>query len=89
MYPITRARATEPTAGLRRDRVEVGVPAALNGVEMSLVDLVRSLETIAGAHGVGRVDVIENRLPGAKSREIYQAPAAVVLHAAHASCRPS
>ncbi len=50
---------------------------------MALVELIESLETIAGAHGVGRIDMIENRLMGIKSREIYEAPAAVVLHAAH------
>ena len=50
---------------------------------MPLVDLIASLGTIAGAHGVGRVDMVENRLVGIKSREIYEAPAASVLHAAH------
>ena len=62
---------------------EAGVPVAVNGVAMPLVELVGSLETIAGAHGVGRVDMVENRLVGIKSREIYEAPAALVLHAAH------
>jgi argininosuccinate synthase len=56
---------------------------AVNGVEMSFVELVASLETIAGAHGVGRIDMLENRLVGIKSREVYEAPAAVVLHTAH------
>ena len=42
-----------------------------------------SLETIAGAHGIGRIDMVENRLVGIKSREIYEAPAAVALHTAH------
>jgi argininosuccinate synthase len=50
---------------------------------MPLLELIESLETIAGAHGVGRIDMIENRLMGIKSREVYEAPAAVVLHAAH------
>ncbi len=50
---------------------------------MPLVELIGSLETIAGAHGVGRIDMVENRLVGIKSREIYEAPAAVVLHTAH------
>jgi argininosuccinate synthase len=61
----------------------LGVPTAVNGVAMSLTELIGSLETIAGAHGVGRIDMVENRLVGIKSREIYEAPAAVVLHAAH------
>jgi len=62
---------------------ERGVPTAINGVAMPLLELIASLGTIAGAHGVGRVDMVENRLVGIKSREIYEAPAAVVLHAAH------
>ncbi|PYR75730.1 MAG: argininosuccinate synthase [Acidobacteria bacterium] len=62
---------------------ERGVPVRANGIDMPLVELIESLETIAGAHGVGRIDVVENRLVGIKSREIYEAPAAVVLHAAH------
>ncbi len=62
---------------------ECGVPTAVNGVSMGLVELIGSLETIAGTHGVGRIDMVENRLVGIKSREIYEAPAAVVLHAAH------
>ena len=59
------------------------MPSAINGVQMPWLDLIASLGTIAGAHGVGRVDMVENRLVGIKSREIYEAPAAVVLHAAH------
>jgi argininosuccinate synthase len=62
---------------------ENGVPVRTNGVEMSFLELVESLETIAGAHGVGRIDMLENRLVGIKSREIYEAPAAVPLHMAH------
>lgn len=62
---------------------ESGVPVKANGVEMSLLELIESLETIAGAHGVGRIDMVENRLVGIKSREIYEAPAAVPLHLAH------
>jgi len=62
---------------------ERGAPMAINGVEMSMLELIASLGTIAGAHGVGRIDMVENRLVGSKSREIYEAPAAVVLHEAH------
>jgi argininosuccinate synthase len=60
-----------------------GVPVAVNGVAMPLLDLIASLGTIAGAHGVGRIDMVENRLVGIKSREIYEAPAATLLHTAH------
>jgi argininosuccinate synthase len=62
---------------------EVGVPTKVNGIAMPLTELINSLETIAGAHGVGRIDMVENRLVGIKSREIYEAPAATVLHVAH------
>ena len=60
-----------------------GVPTKVNGVSMPLTELINSLETIAGTHGIGRIDMVENRLVGIKSREIYEAPAACVLHAAH------
>jgi argininosuccinate synthase len=62
---------------------EAGIPVRANGVEMRVLELIESLEVIAGAHGVGRIDVVENRLAGVKEREIYEAPAAVVLHTAH------
>jgi argininosuccinate synthase len=62
---------------------ERGVPVSINGIAMSLVELLQSLDTIAGAHAVGRIDMVENRLVGIKSREIYEAPAAVTLHLAH------
>jgi len=60
-----------------------GVPIALNGEEMEGVALIETLNKIAGEHGIGRVDHIEDRLVGIKSREIYEAPAAVTLHIAH------
>ena len=62
---------------------ERGVPVAVNGEAMGGVDLVGHLNTVGGEHGVGRVDHVENRLVGIKSREIYECPAAIVLHAAH------
>ncbi|MER2130819.1 MAG: argininosuccinate synthase [Carnobacterium inhibens] len=60
-----------------------GVPVALDGVEYSLPDLIQQLNSIAGKHGVGRIDHIENRLIGIKSREVYEAPGAVTLMTAH------
>jgi argininosuccinate synthase len=62
---------------------EKGIPVALNGKPMDGVELIETLNRTAGRHGVGRIDHIENRVVGIKSREIYEAPAAVVLHAAH------
>ncbi|MFQ3652414.1 MAG: argininosuccinate synthase [Gemmataceae bacterium] len=62
---------------------EQGKPVALDGVRMDGVPLIEKLNTLAGAHGVGRIDHVENRLVGIKSREVYEAPAGVVLHQAH------
>ena len=62
---------------------EKGVPVQLNGKRMPLVALIEHLNTIAGRYGVGRFDMIENRLVGIKSREVYEAPAADVLLKAH------
>lgn len=64
-------------------RFEKGVPVALNGVPMKLAALIQELNEIAGKHGVGRIDHIENRLVGIKSREVYENPAALVLINAH------
>ncbi|WP_025270719.1 argininosuccinate synthase [Hippea sp. KM1] len=58
---------------------EKGIPVALNGEKLNIVDLVNKANEIAGKHGVGRIDMVENRLVGIKSREIYEAPAAVLL----------
>ena len=60
-----------------------GIPVALDGKEMNGVDLIAHLSRLAGEHGVGRVDHVEDRLVGIKSREVYEAPAATALHAAH------
>jgi len=61
-----------------------GVPVALNGRRMALVALIKRLCKIASEHGVGRTDMIESRVVGIKSREVYEAPAATVLTEAHA-----
>ena len=62
---------------------EQGIPASLDGQELGGVALVEKLNALAGEHSVGRIDHVENRLVGIKSREIYEAPAATVLLAAH------
>ena len=56
-----------------------GVPVSVNGKQLGLVELIAYVNDIAGAHGVGRIDHVENRLVGIKSREVYEAPAAVAL----------
>lgn len=60
-----------------------GIPVALNGKEMDSVSLVKELNKIGGRNAIGRIDMIENRLVGIKSREVYEAPAGVILHNAH------
>ena len=60
-----------------------GLPTTLDGEELSLVDLISELGAVAGANGVGRIDMVEDRLVGIKSREIYEAPAALAIIAAH------
>jgi argininosuccinate synthase len=63
--------------------LEKGIPVTLDGQKMDGVSLIRRLNELAGGHGVGRIDHLENRLVGIKSREIYEAPAATVLLQAH------
>jgi argininosuccinate synthase len=62
---------------------EHGVPVALDGERLRPVALVEKLNRVAGAHGVGRLDLVENRLVGIKSRGVYETPAGTVLYAAH------
>jgi argininosuccinate synthase len=62
---------------------EAGIPVALDGVKMNGVELIGKLNQVAGANGVGRVNMMENRLVGIKSRELYETPAATVLLTAH------
>ena len=62
---------------------EKGIPVTIDGQKMDGVTLIQHLNELAGKHGVGRIDHIENRLVGIKSREIYEAPAATVLLQAH------
>jgi argininosuccinate synthase len=62
-----------------------GVPVALDGEELPGIELITRLNELGGIHGIGRLDHIENRLVGIKSREIYEATAAILLHQAHRS----
>ncbi|MGI8847790.1 MAG: argininosuccinate synthase [Candidatus Dormibacteria bacterium] len=75
-----RAEGTVVTIGFERGR-----PILLDGQRRTGAALVAELNSIAGDNGVGRLDHVENRLVGIKSREVYEAPAAVALHAAHAA----
>lgn len=60
-----------------------GVPVALNGKPVTMLQAIEQLNALAGAHGVGRIDMVEDRLVGIKSREVYEAPGAMALIAAH------
>jgi len=62
---------------------EDGIPVSLDGKEMPVLDIIANLNARAGLYGIGRIDMIENRLVGIKSREIYEAPAAVLIIEAH------
>ncbi|HSJ28139.1 MAG TPA: argininosuccinate synthase [Acidimicrobiia bacterium] len=62
---------------------ERGTPVAIDGEELAPVELLTRANTIAGSHGVGRVDIVENRFVGMKSRGVYETPGATLLHHAH------
>jgi argininosuccinate synthase len=62
---------------------EAGVPVAIDGEKVSMLEAIQQLNDRAGAHGVGRLDMVEDRLVGIKSREIYEAPGGIALIAAH------
>jgi argininosuccinate synthase len=84
VFVMTKAIEATPD---QPDYVDIGftqgIPTSLNGTALSPVELVTQLNATAGRHGVGRIDMIENRLVGIKSREIYEAPALLVLIDAH------
>lgn len=84
IYVMTKAIADTPN---EPEYVEIGfdrgLPTTLNGNPLSPVTLISQLNEIVGRHGVGRIDMLENRLVGIKSREIYEAPALLVLIHAH------
>ncbi|HSK93521.1 MAG TPA: argininosuccinate synthase [Candidatus Angelobacter sp.] len=80
---------TRDPADAPREATEVvigfanGIPTSLDGERLAGPDLIERLNQLAGSYGIGRIDHVEDRLVGIKSREIYEAPAAVVLHQAH------
>ncbi|MBE9059061.1 argininosuccinate synthase [Sphaerospermopsis sp. LEGE 08334] len=84
IYEMTKAIADTPN---EPEYLEIGftkgIPTTINGTSKAPVQLIQELNTIVGNHGIGRIDMIENRLVGIKSREIYESPAMVVLINAH------
>lgn len=83
-YDLTAALENTPDAP---DNIEItfqgGVPISINDEAMPLADLILALNQLAGKHGIGRIDHIENRLVGIKSREVYECPGAITLITAH------
>jgi argininosuccinate synthase len=84
IYEMTKAIANTPD---QPEYIEIGfhngIPTTLNGAAKTPVELIEQLNQLAGNHGIGRIDMIENRLVGIKSREIYESPAMIVLIQAH------
>jgi argininosuccinate synthase len=78
--PAGTPSPTEIVVGFER-----GIPSSLDGDELSLVELIAQTNRLAGAYGIGRIDMIENRAVGIKSREVYEAPGAIALIAAHSA----
>ncbi|AUJ31400.1 MAG: argininosuccinate synthase [Liquorilactobacillus nagelii] len=74
---------TPDTPAIVEIEFKEGVPTAINGTSYPLAELIMQLDKLAGLHGIGRIDHVENRLVGIKSREIYECPAATVLIKAH------
>lgn len=82
IYQTTVLSATEPSTVIIS--FESGVPTAIDGEKMDLVPLISKLTQKVGSYGFGRIDMVENRRVGIKSREVYEAPAALALIMAHA-----
>ncbi|MDD5594329.1 MAG: argininosuccinate synthase, partial [Candidatus Margulisbacteria bacterium] len=84
MFLLTQSPEKAPN---KPEYVEIGFtrgePVTVNGKRLAPVKLIQTLNQIAGRHGVGRVDIVENRLVGIKSRGVYETPGGTVLYAAH------
>jgi argininosuccinate synthase len=82
-YAWTASAADAPDPAELVIAFEGGIPVSIDGEDLAGAALIERLNDLGAAHGVGRIDHVEDRLVGIKSREIYEAPAAVILHAAH------
>jgi argininosuccinate synthase len=82
-FALTRSPVTAPAPVDVVIGFERGLPVSLDEDELALAELISELNTRAGAYGIGRIDMIENRAVGIKSRELYEAPAAMTLIEAH------
>ncbi|MCM2577087.1 argininosuccinate synthase [Streptomyces meridianus] len=83
VYEYTRNPATPREADEVVISFEAGVPVAIDGKKVTVLEAIQELNLRAGAHGVGRIDMVEDRLVGIKSREVYEAPGAIALITAH------
>jgi len=83
LYEYTQDPSVAKTADEITITFTAGIPTAIDGVSYSALAIVEKLNDLAGKHGVGRIDVVEDRLVGIKSREVYEAPAAMALIEAH------
>ena len=84
VHMLTRSPGTAPDQPAYLEiEFERGMPVRVNGIEMVLLEMIESLETIAGVHGIGRTNTIVARPDGTKYREISETPAATILHLAH------
>ncbi len=81
VYELTKISATEPTEFVIT--FSEGVPVELDGKDMTLVDLISKVGQVVGSYGYGRLDMVENRRVGIKSREVYECPASLALIMAH------
>lgn len=83
-WPDTRSPEKAPD---RAQKIEItfraGLPVSLNGKKMKLANLIEAVTKIGARHGIGRIDMVENRLVGIKSRELYEAPAATIILTVH------
>ena len=84
-YALTSDPASAPAPIEIVVGFEKGIPVSLDGEELSLAELIAQVNRLAGAYGIGRIDMIENRAVGIKSREVYEAPGAMTLIAAHSA----
>jgi argininosuccinate synthase len=84
-YALTADPSTAPAPVEVLIGFERGLPVSLYGEELGLAELIARLNGLAGAYGIGRIDMIENRVVGIKSREVYEAPGAIALITAHSA----
>ncbi|MXV92783.1 MAG: argininosuccinate synthase, partial [Chloroflexi bacterium] len=84
MFQLTRDPQAAPDEAVYIEiAFEQGNPVSLNGEAMSAVELFQALNKLGGEHAIGRIDLVENRLVGMKSRGVYETPAGTIIHRAH------